>query len=56
MPRGRAAAAGAVFRMIPDLLPAARDLPGSQDDGQREEFARGRRDQLEVIGKETAGL
>ncbi|WP_328948619.1 hypothetical protein OG778_09520 [Streptomyces sp. NBC_00184] len=54
--RGRAAAAGAVFRMIPDLLPAARDLPGSQDAGQCEEFARGRRDQLEVIGKETAAL
>ncbi|MDP5312038.1 hypothetical protein [Streptomyces poriferorum] len=54
--RGRAAAAGAVFRMIPDLLPAARDLPGSQDAGQCEEFARGRREQLEVIGKETAAL
>nr|WSW69137.1 hypothetical protein OG461_24730 [Streptomyces sp. NBC_00995] len=52
--RGRATAAGAVFRMIPDLLPAARDLPGTQDTGQREEFARGRRDQLEIIAKETA--
>ncbi|MFF9346856.1 hypothetical protein [Streptomyces sp. NPDC014734] len=49
--RGHGVAAGAVFRTIPDLMPAARDLPGSLTTGQQEEFLRGRLDRLETIEK-----
>ncbi|MFF8912028.1 hypothetical protein ACF08M_01565 [Streptomyces sp. NPDC015032] len=56
--RGRGAAAGAVFRSIPDLMPSARDLPAALSPAQQEEFLRGRRAQLDAIAKtgaETAG-
>ncbi|MFB7916678.1 hypothetical protein [Streptomyces sp. NPDC056061] len=53
--RGHGVAAGAVFRTIPDLMPAAKDLPGSLTADQQEEFLRGRLARLETIEK-TVGV
>ncbi|MFF3735034.1 hypothetical protein ACFYXM_33340 [Streptomyces sp. NPDC002476] len=51
--RGNGAAAGAVFRTIPDLMPSAKDLPGSLNPDQQQEFLRGREAGLEAIQKIT---
>ncbi|MEU9623535.1 hypothetical protein ACIODT_23360 [Streptomyces sp. NPDC088251] len=56
--RGHGAEAGAVFRSVPDLMPAARDLPAALSPDQQKEFFRGRQEQLDAIAKaaaETAG-
>ncbi|MEV6164673.1 hypothetical protein AB0L71_22640 [Streptomyces sp. NPDC052052] len=49
--RGRGAAAGAVFRQIPDLMPSTRDLPASLSEEQQKQFLQGRQAQLDVIEK-----
>lgn len=52
--RGNGVAAGAVFRTIPDLMPSTRDLPGSLDPDQQQEFLRGREAGLEALQKITS--
>ncbi|MFI2782984.1 hypothetical protein [Streptomyces sp. ALB3] len=53
--RGRGGPAAVVFRSLPDLLPAGRDLPGSlRDSGLQERFHEGRTAQEAAIGR-TAG-
>ncbi|MER6606435.1 hypothetical protein ABT282_11145 [Streptomyces sp. NPDC000927] len=51
--RGNGAAAGTVFRTIPDLMPSTKDLPGSLNPDQQQEFLRGREAGLEAIRKIT---
>ncbi|MFC9244438.1 hypothetical protein ACFT7S_10530 [Streptomyces sp. NPDC057136] len=51
--RGRAAAAGAVFRSIPDLMPSGRELPGSLGPEQQQEFLLGWQAQVDAIAEET---
>ncbi|MFF5895846.1 hypothetical protein ACFY8O_07960 [Streptomyces argenteolus] len=53
--RGQGAAAAAVFRSLPDLLPAGRNLPGSlRDTALQERFHEGRAAQEAALGKAGA--
>ncbi|MFD3655723.1 hypothetical protein ACTU45_23460 [Streptomyces sp. 24-1644] len=51
--RGRAAAAGSVFRSIPDLMPSGKELPGSLGPEEQKEFLLGRQAQEDAIAEET---
>ncbi|MCX4969489.1 hypothetical protein OHA98_32980 [Streptomyces sp. NBC_00654] len=55
--RGNGPAAAAVFRMLPDLLPEAKELPGDlRTDEKRERFGEGRDQQAAEIEKALKSL